>query len=90
MKGLAHNAIGEYSKSLKQFFKIFQENPNDVTTLTAMGIGFGNLGEYKEALNYLEKAKEHKPNDIVIKKLHRIFRKKQLKNSQIIQLQKNQ
>ena len=45
MKGLAHNAIGEYSISLKQFFKIFQQNPNDVTTLTAMGIGFGNLGE---------------------------------------------
>ncbi len=67
MKGIVHSNLEEHDKSLKQFFKVLQYRPNDVTSLTGMGVGFGNLGEYQEAASYFDKALEEKPDSTVIK-----------------------
>ena len=66
MKGIVQSNLEEHSRSLKQFFKVLQHKPNDVISLTGMGVGFGNLGEYKEATVYFEKALNEKPNSVVI------------------------
>ena len=50
--------------ALKDFYKIIQQDPNNVIALTGTGIIFGNLGEYKEASNYLEKALKEDIQDI--------------------------
>ena len=42
--------------SLKQFFKVLQNDPKNAVALTGMGVGFGNLGEYHESLIYLKQA----------------------------------
>ena len=39
MKGIVHSNLEEHEKSLKQFFKVLQYKPNDVTSLTGMGVG---------------------------------------------------
>jgi tetratricopeptide (TPR) repeat protein len=66
MKAIALSNSEYHEKSLKEFFKILQYQPDDVTALTGMGIGFGNLGEYQEARYYFEEAVKRKPDSIVI------------------------
>ena len=66
MKAIALSNSEYHEKSLKEFFKILQYQPDDVTALTGMGIGFGNLGEYQEAKYYFEEAVKRKPDSIVI------------------------
>ena len=65
--GQDQNLINYHTDSLKQFYKIIQNNPNDVLALTGLGIGFGYLGEYNESKNYFEKALKLQPNSVVIK-----------------------
>jgi len=64
--GQAENSLSYHEKSLKQFYRILQQNPNDVLALTGMGVGFGYLGEYEEAKQYFKKASEVDPNSVVI------------------------
>ena len=66
MKGLALSNLGNHQDSLKQFYKIHQNDKSDVLALIGLGVGFGNLGEYIEAKNYFEKALEKDPQNIVI------------------------
>ncbi len=66
MKAIALSNSEYHEKSLKEFFKILQYQPDDVTALTGMGIGFGNLGEYQEAKYYFEEAVKRKPDNVVI------------------------
>ena len=66
MKAIALSNSEYHEKSLKEFFKILQYQPDDVTALTGMGIGFGNLGEYQEAKYYFEEAVKRKPDSVVI------------------------
>ena len=56
MKAIALSNLGDDLNSLKEFYKIIQQDPHNVIALTGMGVGFGNLGEYKESAFYLEKA----------------------------------
>ncbi len=42
MKGIVQSNLEEHGKSLKQFFQVLQYKPNDVISLTGMGVGFGN------------------------------------------------
>ena len=67
MKGIVTNNVGDHVISLKQFYKILQQDPNDVDALIGMGIGMGYLGEYDQAKKYFERAEEINPNSIVIK-----------------------
>ena len=67
MKGIALSNSDYHTKSLKQFFKILQNNPKDPIALSGMGVGFGNLGEYDESLIYFDRAHTEKPNSTVIK-----------------------
>ena len=55
MKGIVQSNLDEHDKSLKHFFKVLQYRPNDVISLTGMGVGFGNLGEYQESIHILKK-----------------------------------
>lgn len=66
MKAIALSNSEYHEKSLKEFFKILQSKPDDITALTGIGVGFGNLGEYQEAKYYFEKASKKKPDSIVI------------------------
>ena len=74
MKGVAlsnlaqdENLIDYHTDSLEQFYTIVQHNPNDVLSLTGLGVGFGYLGEYHESEQYFEKALELEPDSVVIK-----------------------
>ena len=44
MKGITLSNIDQHTKSLKQFFKVLQNNSEDPVALTGMGVGFGNFG----------------------------------------------
>lgn len=66
MKAITLSNSGYHEKSLKEFFKILQYQPDDITALTGMGIGFGNLGEYQEAKYYFEEAFKRKSDSGVI------------------------
>ena len=67
MKGIAYSNMEHHTKSLKQFYKVLEINPENARALTGMGVGFGNLGEYSESLSYLQKADKVNPNNTVIK-----------------------
>ena len=75
MKGIALSNIDYHTKSLKQFFKVLQNNPKDPTALSGMGLGFGNLGEYEESLFYFDKAYTEKPDSTVIKNYKKFIEK---------------
>ena len=55
MKAIALSNSGDELNSLKDFYKIIQQDPNNAIALTGMGVNFGNLGEYKEASNLFRK-----------------------------------
>ena len=40
MKGIALSNMGYHEKSLKQFYKIIQKEPDNVMALTGMGVAF--------------------------------------------------
>ena len=67
MKGIALSNLGNHQDSLKQFYKIHQNDKSDILALIGLGLGFGNLGEYQESKYYFEKALEKDPENIVIK-----------------------
>jgi len=73
MKAIALSNSDDDVNSLKDFFKIIQQDPNNVIALTGMGVGFGNLGEYNEASIYLEKALKEEPDNKIIKNYKKII-----------------
>ena len=66
MKAIALSNSGSHVESLKQFYKIYQNDKTDVLALVGLGVGFGNLAEYQEAKIYFEKAHKFDPNNVVI------------------------
>jgi hypothetical protein len=73
MKAIALSNSDDDLNSLKDFYKIIQQDPNNIIALTGMGAGFGNLGEYKEASIYLEKALKEDPDNKIIKNYKKII-----------------
>jgi len=73
MKAIALSNSDDDLNSLKDFYKIIQQDPNNVIALTGMGVGFGNLGEYKEASIYLETALKEDPDNKIIKNYKKII-----------------
>ena len=53
--------------SILEFYKALQINPDSVTSLNGLGLGFGNFGEYSEAKKYFVRALEIEPNNFVTK-----------------------
>ena len=53
--------------SMLEFYKALQINPNSVTSLNGLGLGFGNFGEYDEAKKYFVRALEIEPDNFVSK-----------------------
>ena len=70
---LSMRTVSGELNSLKDFYKIIQQDPNNVIALTGMGVNFGNLGEYKEASNYLESALKEDPDNKIIKNYKKII-----------------
>jgi len=53
--------------SMLEFYKALQINPDSVTSLNGLGLGFGNFGEYNEAKEYFTRAIEIEPDNFVTK-----------------------
>lgn len=96
MRGIANSNLGYNAASLKDFFTVFEKDQTDVTSLTGLGVGFGNLGEYQEAKYYFDKALEIEPDNIVLINYKEFIEKTIIKYPYIptdkpeILLQKNQ
>ena len=67
MKGIALSNIDRHKKSIIEFYDVYQQDPQNITALIGLGVGFGNFGEYNEALTYFEQANELLPNNHIVK-----------------------
>ena len=74
----------QHTKSLKQFYKVLENDPDNIKALLGAAVGFANLGEYSESLKYLEKANRLNPNNTVIQNYNDIIEKTIKKNKTII------
>ena len=67
MKGIALENLERHKASILEFYKVNQQEPENITALIGLGVGFGNYGEYKQALEYFEQAYELSPENHVVK-----------------------
>jgi tetratricopeptide (TPR) repeat protein len=67
MKGTALSNLERYKSSILEFYKVNQQDPENITALIGLGIGFGNFGEYKQAMEYFERAYEISPENHIVK-----------------------
>ena len=67
MKGIALSNLERHKSSILEFYKVNQQDENNITALIGLGVGFGNFGEYKEALKYFEQAYELQPKNHIVK-----------------------
>ena len=67
MKGIALDNLERHKASILEFYRVNQQEPENITALIGLGVGFGNYGEYKQALAYFEQAYELAPNNHVVK-----------------------
>ena len=67
MKGIALSNLERHKSSILEFYKVNQQDSNNITALIGLGVGFGNFGEYKEALKYFEQAYEIQPKNHIVK-----------------------
>ena len=67
MKGIALSNLERHKSSILQFYKVNQQDPQNISALVGLGVGFGNFGEYKQALVYFEQAYELQPENHIIK-----------------------
>jgi len=67
MKGIALSNLDRHKQSMKEFYKVLEKEPNNISAIVGMGVGFGNFGEYKEAAKYFDDAYMIMPNDHVVK-----------------------
>ena len=70
MKGIALENLERHKASILEFYKVNQQEPDNITALIGLGVGFGNYGEYKQALEYFEQAYELDPENHVVKNYH--------------------
>jgi len=66
MKGIALSNLERYKSSILEFYKVNQQDPQNITALVGLGVGFGNYGEYKQALSYFEHAYELQPSNHIV------------------------
>ena len=66
MKGIALDNLERHKASILEFYKVNQQDPENITALIGLGVGFGNYGEYKQALAYFEQAYELAPDNHVV------------------------
>ena len=66
MKGIALDNLERHKASILEFYKVNQQEPENITALIGLGVGFGNYGEYKQALEYFEQAYELAPDNHVV------------------------
>ncbi len=67
MKGIALSNLERHKSSILEFYKVNQQDPQNITALVGLGVGFGNYGEYKQALVYFEQAYELQPENHIVK-----------------------
>ena len=46
MKGIALDNLERHKASILEFYKVNQQDPENITALIGLGVGFGNYGEY--------------------------------------------
>ena len=63
MKAIALENLERHKASILEFYKVNQQEPENITALIGLGVGFGNYGEYKQALEYFEQAYELSPEN---------------------------
>ena len=66
MKGIALDNLERHKASILEFYKVNQQDPENITALIGLGVGFSNYGEYKQALVYFEQAYELAPKNHVV------------------------
>ena len=66
MKGIALSNLDRHKKSILEFYNVYQQDPQNITALIGLGVGFGNFGEYNEALTYFEQAYELLPDNHIV------------------------
>ena len=66
MKGIALSNLDRHKKSILEFYNVYQQDPQNITALIGLGVGFGNFGEYNEALTYFERAYELLPDNHIV------------------------
>ena len=66
MKGIALSNLERHKSSILEFYKVNQQDSQNITALIGLGAGFGNLGEYKQALTYFEQAYELQPENHIV------------------------
>ena len=66
MKGIALSNLDRHKSSILEFYNVNQQDPQDVTALIGLGVGFGNFGEYKQALTYFKQAYEILPENHIV------------------------
>ena len=66
MKGIALDNLERHKSSILEFYKVNQQEPQNIMALIGLGVGFGNYGEYKQALTYFEQAYELAPENHIV------------------------
>jgi len=66
MKGIALSNLDRHKKSILEFYKVHQQDQQNITALIGLGVGFGNFGEYKEAFTYFEHAYKLLPGNHIV------------------------
>ena len=46
MKGIALSNLEQHKSSMKDFYGVLQKEPDNISAILGMGVGFGNFGEY--------------------------------------------
>lgn len=67
MKAVAESNLGYHERSMINFYRVLQNDPDDVQALVGLGVGFGNFAEYGEAKKYFEQALALEPDNITVR-----------------------
>jgi len=66
MKGIALSNLERHKNSILEFYNVNQQDPENITALIGLGVGFGNFGEYRQALTYFEQAYKLQPENQIV------------------------
>ena len=75
MKGIALSNLERYRSSILEFYKVNQQDTQNITALIGLGVGFGNFGEYKQALKYFQQAYELQPENHIVQNYYEFAKK---------------
>jgi len=66
MKGIALSNLERHKQSMKELYKVLENEPQNISAIVGLGVGFGNYGEYKIAQEYFDNAYSISPENHVI------------------------